>query len=80
MKKGTITLERDTQIFSGYVVTPIPLLFKPGALFGKYLSESLHRQGNKTICLFHRATGFVNESCLNRVPPAPQIVKFGIGK
>ena len=73
VKKRTITLQGKPQVFSGHVVTAVPLLFQTRSLVGRTLHESLHRRSYHLVCFFDRSAWFVHETSLYLVPLRSEI-------
>ena len=54
MKESTIALQRDAEVFGGYFIAAIPLLFELGAFLGENFCQAFHRRGDEAIGLTHQ--------------------------
>src|ERR1700688_102023 len=80
MKESTIALQRDAEVFGGYFIAAIPLLFELGAFLGENFCQAFHRRGDEAIGLLDGSTGLVNKSCLNVLPAVSQVGNLVVGE
>src|SRR5690242_12527041 len=74
MEEGAISLQRNAEVFRGYLVAAIPLVLQPVALPGEALCQALDGVGHQFIGLLHRPARLIDEAGLDLLPARPEIV------
>ena len=80
MKESTIALQRDAEVFGGYLIAAIPLFFELGAFLGENFCQAFHRRGDEAVSLLDGWAGLVNESYLNVLPAISQVGNLVVGE
>jgi hypothetical protein len=68
LEKRSVSCQRDSQLFSGNVITLRPLSFQPRAFTRKHLCQPVHHLGHQRIGLFDGGTWLIDEAGLDRLP------------
>src|SRR5687768_8906 len=78
LEERPIPLKRDTEIFGGHLIAPIPLMLEVGSLGGEALRQALDDIGHKLVALLHGAAGLVHETRLDSRPALTKLLR-GLG-